>query len=74
MVMKRYEVLPFEGLDGIERGTDPPVGRRIYRPGDIIELDEKLHGVAGLLANGQIRPVVEPVVQPVPSKAKADES
>lgn len=62
MAIKRYEVLPVEGLDGIERGSDPPVGRRIYRPGDIIELDDRIHNVAGILANGQIRAVVEPAV------------
>ena len=59
MGLKKYLVLPFDGFDGIERGTDPPVGRRIYVPGDIIELDETVHGVAGLLAGGRIKPAPE---------------
>lgn len=56
---KRYIVQDVEGFDGIEFLADNPVGRRVYRGGEIIELDDSLHNVAGIMARGQIVEMVE---------------
>lgn len=60
----KYEVLPIEGSEGIEFLGEPQP-RRVYRPGDVIELDDQKHAVEGLLARGQIRPLAPPAVAPV---------
>ena len=56
---KRYRILPVEGLDGIEFLADNPVGRRIYGPGEIIELDDTIHAVGRIMARGQIEEIIE---------------
>lgn len=50
----KYEVLPIEGSDGIEF-LGEPFPRHVYHAGEIIELDDKVHAVDGLLGRGQIR-------------------
>ena len=51
---KSYIVQAIEGSEGIEFLSEPPVNRRVYRPGDVIELDDAVHNVAGIMARGQI--------------------
>lgn len=56
---KKYIVQAIEGVDGIELASDSPVNRRVYGPGDVIELDDKIHNVAGIMARGQIVAAIE---------------
>ncbi len=70
---KKYKVLEVEGSEGIEFGSDSPVGRRVYRAGDIIELDDKVHDVAGIMARGQLSEIFEapkPIVEEIKETKK----
>lgn len=72
---KRYLVKAVEGSSGIEKLSDPPVGRRIYLPGEEIELDDAVNDVAGLKGRGQIEDIPEPTPEPSEDgkkKSKAD--
>ena len=66
---KKYRILPVEGLDGIEFLADNPVGRRIYGPGEIIELDDTIHAVARIMARGQIEEIIEAPPEVIKLKA-----
>ena len=66
---KKYVVQRLEGYDGIELMADPVIGRHIYGPGEIIELDDRKHDVAGIMGRGLIIEYKEePVVISTPAK------
>ena len=67
---KWYIVQAVEGLNGIELGSDSPVGRRTYVPGDVIELDDKVHNVAGIMGRGQIVEADDAVIAEPEAKKK----
>ena len=55
---RKYVVRAVEGWAGIELMADP-LPRRIYGPGDVVELDDSVHDVAGLMGRGLLGPPVE---------------
>ncbi len=61
---KKYVVQDVTWTEGLERLRDP-MPRRLYRAGDVIELDEKRESVAHHLASGLIKPYVEEVPEPM---------
>lgn len=67
--MKRtFRVLPVEASEGIERLCDP-IPRHLYRPGQVVELDDSTCDVAGIMAGGQIEEIVLDPLPPEPKPA-----
>ena len=58
---RKYMVLDIPGLDGIQFMSEPTVGRRIYKAGEVVELDDAVHNVADLVAHGKGAPLSEAV-------------
>ena len=51
----RYQVQAVENIAGLEFLVDPPVGRRLYGPGEVVEIDEEKVNISGLLGSGIVR-------------------
>lgn len=69
MTIRKYLVQAIPGYDGLERLQDPPTGRRLYRAGEIIELDDAISDIPGLRGWGIIADYVEPEIEPAEEEA-----
>lgn len=56
MTKRLYIVQPCDGFVGVEFLADPPVGRRVYQPGEEVELDDKIHDIQNMLRTGIVAP------------------
>ena len=56
---QKFVVQGVEGFDGLQLLSEPTVGRRIYGPGEVVELDDQQHDIAGLKSRGIIRDLPE---------------
>lgn len=65
---QKYQIQAVEGVDGLQFLADNPVGRRTYRAGEIVELDDQVHNVKEIMGHGLIRVYEEPVAEPVAAK------
>ena len=52
---QRYQIQATDERAGLEFLVDPPAGRRLYGPGEIVEISKGPVDVAGLLSIGAIR-------------------
>lgn len=64
---QKYQIQAIEGVDGLQFLADNPVGRRTYRAGEIVELDDAVHNVKEIMGQGLIKAYEEPVVEPEPA-------
>ena len=52
---QKYQIQAVEGVDGLQFLADNPVGRRTYRVGEIVELDDQVHNVKEIMGQGLLR-------------------
>lgn len=54
MAKRQYVVQAMPAVDGLEILAEPPP-RRLYRPGETVELDDAVSDVVGLVARGIVK-------------------
>lgn len=67
------DILERFGIEGIEKMSDSPVGRHLYRGGEVIELEDanaQLIKERGLIEVFKEMPVIEAFPEPIERKTK----